>query len=55
MDLSADLWGELFEPLKGPKFFALVRLDPDGDFAWPHGLDLAPDALYEDLIAVVKR
>jgi len=55
VDLSADLWGELFEPLKDPKFFALVRLDPDGAFAWPHGLDLAPDALYEDLIAVVKR
>ena len=55
VDLSADLWGEMFEPLKDPAYFAQVRLDEDGAPAWPNGLDLAPDALYEDLTATVPR
>jgi len=55
VDLSGDLWGELSQPLKDPKYFAQVRSDQDGAPAWPNGLDLAPDALYEDLIALVKR
>lgn len=55
VDLTGDLWGELFEPLKDPKYFAQVRIDQDGAPAWPNGLDLAPDALYEEIIALVKR
>ena len=55
VDLSGDLWGALFEPLKDPEYFAQVRLDEDGAPMWPHGLDLAPDALYEDLTAAVPR
>ena len=53
VDLSGDLWGEMFEPLRDPEYFAQVRLDEDGAPAWPNGLDLAPDALYEDLVAAV--
>jgi hypothetical protein len=54
VDLSGDLWGEMFEPLRDPEYFARVRLDEDGAPAWPNGLDVAPDALYEDLIAPVS-
>jgi DNA modification methylase len=38
-DCKPLLWGELFEPLKDPKFFAKVRLD-HGAPAWPNGADL---------------
>jgi hypothetical protein len=38
-DCKPLLWGELFEPLKDPKFFAQVRLD-HGAPAWPNGADL---------------
>jgi hypothetical protein len=53
VDLSDDLWGEMFEPLKDPNYFGRVRLGEDGAPVWPNGLDLAPDALYEDLTATV--
>ena len=49
VDLSQDLWGPMFEPLKDPDYFAKAALDEDGAVCWPHGLDLAPDAMYEDL------
>lgn len=52
VDLSADLWGEMFEPLKDPAYFAQVKLDEDGAPSWPNGLDLAPDALYQDLASI---
>ncbi len=55
VDLTGDLWGEMFEPLQDPAYFAGVRLDEDGAPSWPNGLDLAPDALYEDLTAAVPR
>lgn len=55
VDLADELWGEMFEPLQDPAFFAQVRLDEDGAPAWPNGLDLAPDALYDDVAATVAR
>jgi hypothetical protein len=37
----------VFQPLRDPAFFALVRVDPDlGTVAWPNGADLDPDVLY---------
>jgi hypothetical protein len=51
VDLSGDLWGPMFEPLKDPDRFAEVGLDEDGVICWPNGADLAPDALYDDLKA----
>ena len=54
-DLSGDLWGALFEPLKDPEYFAQVRLYEDGAPTWPPGLNLAPNALYEDVTAAVPR
>ncbi len=51
VDLSKELWGPMFEPLRGPARFAEVRLDAFGAPCWPNGADLAPDAIYEDLKA----
>ena len=49
VDLSQDLWGPMFEPLKDSDRFAEVGLDEHGAICWPNGADLAPDAIYEDL------
>jgi hypothetical protein len=48
VDLSRDLWGPAYEPLKDPARFAEVFLE-DGAPTWPNGADMAPDAIYEDL------
>ena len=48
VDLSAELWGPMFEPLKDQQLFAQVRVDPELDtVTWPNGADLAPEFLYE--------
>ena len=49
VDLSGDLWGPMFEPLKDPERFAEVSLDELGAPRWPNGADLAPDAIYEEI------
>ena len=47
VDIEAELWGEVFEPLRDPDYFALVAVDPDlGTVVWPNGADLAPEFLY---------
>lgn len=48
VDMSDDLWGPMFEPLKDPARFSEVFLE-DGAPTWPNGADIAPDAIYEDL------
>ena len=48
VDLSDELWGEVFEPLKDPAEFAKAFVDPESrTVAWPNGADLAPEWLYE--------
>ena len=48
VDLSGELDGPVFEPLKDPKVFAQFRLDPDvHTLVWPNGADLAPEFLHE--------
>lgn len=47
VDLSQDLWGPMFVPLKEPGFFEKVMIDECGAVCWPNGADLAPDALYQ--------
>jgi hypothetical protein len=51
VDMSERLFGPVFEPLTDPDFFAKVAVDEFGAVAWPNGADIAPDALYEALVA----
>lgn len=40
----------IFEPLRDPEFFALVRVNPEiGTIIWPNGADLCPDVLRHHL------
>jgi hypothetical protein len=46
VDLSQQLFGRVFEPLKDPAYFARAELDPVcGTVVWPNGADFAPEAL----------
>jgi len=48
VNLRPLLEGPVFEPLRDPKYFARVVVDPVcGTVVWPNGADLAPEALYE--------
>ncbi len=48
VDLSGELDGSVFEPLREPKVFAQFRLDPDlHTLVWLNGADLAPEFLHE--------
>jgi hypothetical protein len=49
VDLTARLFGPVFEPLKDEAFFARVSIGELGAPSWPNGADLAPDALHERL------
>ena len=46
IDISQWFKGPVFRPLKDPKFFAKFFLE-GGTLAWPNGVDIAPEALYE--------
>jgi hypothetical protein len=54
VDLSARLFGPVFEPLRDPLVFARVRVDEYGAVCWPNGADLAPDALYRTISSPVE-
>jgi len=46
-NLEPELWGEVFEPLKDPAFFARAAIDPAlGVVTWPNGADFSPEFLY---------
>ena len=49
VDFTEREWeGVMFLPLRDPQFFAQVFVDHGGGtIAWPNGLDMAPEPLYE--------
>ena len=50
VDLAPSIAGRggVFEALQDPTFFAQVSVDREaGTVAWPNGVDLDPDVLYE--------
>jgi hypothetical protein len=49
IDLSGELDGEVFEPLRDEAVFRQVTVDEFGAVCWPDGPDLAPDAMYSEL------
>jgi hypothetical protein len=50
VDLEAELWGPVFEPLRqDPALFREVRVDAElGTIVWPNGADMDPDVLHGD-------
>ncbi|MEO8381377.1 MAG: DUF2442 domain-containing protein [Acidobacteriota bacterium] len=53
IDLSEELDGPVFEPLRDQTYFAQLRVNPEtGTIEWPNGADLAPEFLY-DKVSVV--
>lgn len=47
VDLSEELDGPVFEPLRDPAYFRRFVLSPElHTVVWPNGADLAPEFLY---------
>jgi hypothetical protein len=48
VDLSTELWGPVFEPLRDKDLFARASVHPElHTVTWPNGADLSPEFLYE--------
>jgi hypothetical protein len=48
IDLSHELQGPVFEPLRDPAAFRQFRLDPEfHTLIWPNGADIAPEHLHQ--------
>ena len=51
VDLSPELWGEVFEPLRDPALFAQASIDPEwGTVVWSTGADLSPEFLHDPTV-----
>jgi hypothetical protein len=46
VDISQWFKGPVFKALKDPKFFTKFFIE-GGTLAWPNGVDIAPETLYE--------
>jgi hypothetical protein len=46
VNLLAELYGEVFEPLKDVEYFCKLKVDPElRTVVWPNGADFAPEFL----------
>jgi hypothetical protein len=51
VDLSDELYGKIFEPLRDPAIFRRFSVHPEfHTLCWPNGADLAPEFLYEKML-----
>lgn len=50
VDFADWLDGPVFEPLRDPSYFTRFYVDA-GTVVWPNGADVAPEAIYERLVA----
>ncbi len=49
VDFTGREWRGVFQPLRDPQYFARVEVDSEaGTIAWPGGLDMAPEPLYDE-------
>lgn len=49
VDFAERDWRGMLEPLSDPAYFSRVGVDPEvGTIAWPNGVDLAPEPLFEE-------
>ena len=46
IDLSEQIYGEVFEPLRDPDYFRLAGIE-GSTVAWPNGADFSPEFLYD--------
>ena len=48
VDLGAELWGPVFEPLRDKALFDRASVHPElNTVTWPNGADLSPEYLYQ--------
>ncbi len=53
IDVSSELYGELFEPLKDKEFFRSFTLEGH-TLSWSNGADFAPEFLREQLSGLLQ-
>lgn len=56
VDVEAELYGEIFEPLREAEFFMQGAFAPEqGTIAWPNGADFSPEFLIEACLTSARR
>ncbi len=56
VDLSPELGGEIFKPLRKVEYFKQFKLNADlATLTWPNGADFAPEFLYDLVRGKAKR